>query len=121
MSDLSQLEGGKITLQQFIEKVAAEFNASPFKFLVPLLLQLLQITLSVTLKSPTMAALIVADIQSVMSGNVSALASQVEVGSVALVSGLVSGQTGNKTEAAVVTALTGVAPNAVAAAPSTPG
>jgi hypothetical protein len=97
MSDLSQLEGGKITLQQFIEKVAAEFNASPFKFLVPLLLQLLQVTLAAALRSPTAAALIVADIQSVMSGNTSALAVQADAGSVALVGGLLSGQSGKVT------------------------
>lgn len=107
MSDVTQLIENKITLPEFIAKVAAEFNASPFKALVPFALMLLQIVLSAELKSPTMAALIINDIQSVMNGNASALTSQVAAGSVALVQGLVSGQSGSLTGQQVEQAVQG--------------
>lgn len=74
MSDITLLRDGKLSPVQFAEKVAGEFKDNPFaKAFAPLLLSALQRELTVLIKSPTIAALIVSSITALMNGGMPAL------------------------------------------------
>lgn len=69
MSDITQLRDGKLSPVQFVNKVAGEFKNNPFvKAFEPIILSALQRELTVLLKSPTAAAMIVSSIAAILNG-----------------------------------------------------